>query len=126
VGSELSVSSEDVNGAWSVYAIAAPKNIPKVEAAFREEMARALRDGFTDAEVASAKSGLLQSRVQNRSQDGILAAGWVGNMHLDRTFQWSKELEAKISSLTAADVNAAMRKYLDPKKMTVVTAGDFK
>lgn len=126
VGSELSVDSQDVNGAWSVYAIAAPSNIPKVEAAFREEMARALRDGFTEAEVASAKSGLLQTRTQNRSQDGILAAGWVGNMHLNRTFQWSKELEAKLSSVTAADVNAAMRKYLDPKKMTVVEAGDFK
>jgi len=126
VGSELCVSSQVVSGAWSVYAIAAPANVPKVESAFREEVARALRDGFTDAEVASAKSGLLQTRVQNRSQDGVLAGGWVGNMHLGRTFQWSKELEAKISALTAADVTAAMRKYIDPKKMTVVKAGDFK
>ena len=126
VGSELSVSSQDVNGAWSVYAIAAPANMAKVETAFREEVARALRDGFADAEVASAKSGLLQMRVQNRSQDGVLAGGWVGNMHLGRTFQWSKELEARITALTAADVTAAMRKYIDPKKMTVVKAGDFK
>ena len=126
VGSELSVSSQDVNGAWSVYAIAAPANMAKVATAFREEVARALRDGFTDAEVASAKSGLLQARAQNRSQDGVLAGGWVGNMHLGRTFQWSKELEARITALTAADVTAAMRKYIDPKKMTVVKAGDFK
>jgi zinc protease len=126
VGSELSVDSQDVNGAWSVYAIAAPVNIPKVETAFREEMARALRDGFTEAEVTSAKSGLLQTRAQSRAQDATLAAGWAGNMHLGRTFERSKELEAKLSALTAAEVTAALRKYLDPKKMTVVKAGDFK
>ncbi|HEX4780672.1 MAG TPA: pitrilysin family protein, partial [Usitatibacter sp.] len=126
VGSELSVDSQDRMAAWSVYAIAAPQNIKKVEAAFREELTRALRDGFTDAEVAAAKSGLLQMRSQNRAQDATLAGGWVGNMHLGRTFQWSKELEAKIVSLKTADVNAALRKYVDPKKMTVVEAGDFK
>jgi zinc protease len=47
-------------------------------------------------------------------------------MHLGRTFERSKELEAKLSALTAAEVTAALRKYLDPKKMTVVKAGDFK
>ena len=125
VGTGLSVDSEDRAGSWSAYAIAAPQNIPKVVTAFREEVDRALRDGFTDAEVASAKSGILQTRVQNRAQDGTLAAGWVGNLHLGRTFQWSKEFEAKVMALTPAEVSAAFRKYIDPKKISVVTAGDF-
>ena len=86
---------------------------------------RAVRDGFTDAELASAKSGILQARVQNRAQDGTLAGAWVANMHLGRTFQWSKECEAKVLALTTAQVSAALRKYIDPKKLTIVTAGDF-
>jgi zinc protease len=126
VGSELSVDSWDVNGAWSAYAIAAPQNIGKVETAFREELARALKDGFTDAEVAAAKSGIMQVRVQNRAQDGTLAGAWVGLMHLGRTFQWSKDFEAKIVALTPDQVGAALRKYVDPAKISVVTAGDFK
>ena len=125
VGSELSVGSEDRSGSWSAYAIAAPQNVAKVEAAFREELDRALRDGFTAAEVASAKSGMLQARVQNRAQDGTLAGAWVSNLYLGRTFQWSKDFEAKVVALTPEQVSAAFRKFVDPKKLTVVKAGDF-
>ena len=109
-----------------MFAIAAPGNIAKVESAAREELARALKEGFTDAEVASAKSGILQQRAQNRAQDGGLAAGWVANLHLGRTFAHSKQLEEKIAALTAADIVAALRRHIDPAKLTVVKAGDFK
>jgi zinc protease len=126
VGSELSVGSEDRAGAWTAYAIAAPQNVAKVEVAFKEELARALRDGFTEAEVANAKSGILQTRAQTRAQDSALASAWVGNMYLNRTFQWSKQFEAKLRALKPADVNAALRKYVDPAKLTTVKAGDFK
>ena len=126
VGSELEVGSLDRAGAFSAYAIAAPGNIAKVESAFREELARALKDGFTDAEVANAKSGVLQMRVQNRAQDATLAGAWAGLLYLGRTFQFSKETEAKIMALKASDVSAAMRKYVDPAKITIVKAGAFK
>ena len=125
VGSELSVGSLDRAGAWSAYAIAAPANIGRVEAAFREELARALKDGFTDAEVATAKSGILQARAQARAQDGALAAGWTGNLYLGRNFDWSKQFEDRVMALNAAEVVAALRKYVDPAKVTVVKAGDF-
>jgi zinc protease len=38
---------------------------------------------------------------------------------------WDEEYEKKIASLTADQVNAALRKYLDPKKIVIVRAGDF-
>jgi zinc protease len=125
VGSELSAGALDYAGSWSAYAIAAPQNMAKVEAAFREELARALKDGFTDAEVSAAKSGILQARAQNRAQDGTLASAWAGNLFLGRTFRYSKEFEDKIRALTPAQVAAALRKHIDPAKVTVVTAGDF-
>jgi zinc protease len=125
VGSELAVGPLDEAGAWSAYAIAAPGNIARVEAAFREELARAIRDGFTEAEVATAKSGILQRRAQTRAQDGALAGAWAGNLHLGRTFAWSKQFEARIMALKASDVSAALRKYVDPAKVSVVKAGDF-
>ena len=126
VGSELSVGSEDRAGGWTAYAIAAPQNVAKVEVAFKEELARALRDGFTEAEVNNAKSGILQTRAQTRAQDSALASAWVGNMYLNRTFQWSKQFEEKLKALRPAEVNAALRKYVDPNKLTTVKAGDFK
>ena len=126
VGSDLVVGPLDRAGAWSAFAIAAPANIPRVEAAFKEELARALKDGFTDGEVANAKSGILQMRLQNRSQDGGLAAAWAANLHLGRTFEYSKQFEQKVMALTPAQVSEALRRHLDPAKLTVVKAGDFK
>jgi zinc protease len=35
------------------------------------------------------------------------------------------EVESKIQALTPEQVNAALRKHLDAKKLVVVTAGDF-
>ena len=126
VGSDLSIGSLDRAGSWSAYAIAAPGNIARVEAAFREELERARKDGFTDAEVAAAKSGIMQKRVQARSQDGTVASAWTGNLYLGRTWEFSKRFEEQILALKTAEVSAALGKYLDPGKVTVVKAGDFK
>ena len=124
-GSSLRVSSIGRGASWSASAIAAPQNIAKVEAAFKEEVARALKDGFTPAEVASAKSGALQQRQQSRAQDSSLAGGWVSNLDLDRTYAWSKQFEDKLAALKPEDLLAAMRKHVDPAKITIVKAGDF-
>ncbi|MCA1590285.1 MAG: hypothetical protein LC730_05485 [Acidobacteria bacterium] len=35
------------------------------------------------------------------------------------------ELEAKITAITPAQVNAAMQKYITPDKITIIKAGDF-
>ena len=124
-GSGLRVSAVGRGAAWSASAIAAPQNIAKVEAAFKEEVAKALKDGFTPAEVAAAKSGVLQQRAQGRAQDGGLAGGWVSNLDLDRTYAWSKQFEDKITALKPEDLLAAFRKHVDPNKITIVKAGDF-
>ena len=49
----------------------------------------------------------------------------TNNMRLNRTMEWSQKLEDKISSLSVADINKIMAKYLDPEKMVYVKAGDF-
>jgi zinc protease len=125
VGSSLSVSTLDRDGAWLVQAIAAPQNIAKVEAAFKDELAKALKDGFTADEVKSAKSGALQQRLQGRAQDGNLAGAWVGNLFFNRTFAKNQEFEDKLAALKPEDLQAALRKYIVPEKITIIKAGDF-
>ncbi|GGY06200.1 insulinase family protein [Massilia dura] len=123
-GSNLAVGDIDRASHFSISAIAAPQNLKKLEAAVREELARALKEGFTAAEVAGAKSGLLQQRLQNRSRDGVVASAWSNYLYLDRTFEWSKQHEQKLQALTLEQVNAAFRKHVDPAKLVVVVAGD--
>jgi zinc protease len=123
-GTGLQAGEIDRAGSFNVNAIAAPQNLKKLQAAIREELDRAVKQGFTAAELAGAKSGLLQQRIQNRAKDEVLAAGWTRNLYLNRTYSWSKEYEDKLRAATLEQVNAAFRKAVDPAKLTVVVAGD--
>jgi zinc protease len=123
--SGLSVNSRDRAAGWLLAGLVAPQNTARFEQAVREELQRMLKDGLTDKEVADARNGLLQQRVLARSSDGTLAAAWAGYLDLGRTFtSYSLAFDERIRSLTAAEVNAALRRHLDPAKMTVVIAGD--
>jgi zinc protease len=125
VGSQLSIPTKEDSGAFMTYAISAPQNTAKVEADFLDEMNRAITAGFTDQEVAAAKSGWLQSRQVSRGQDNELTNRLVSQTFWRRTMQWDVDLEAKVDSLKAADVNTAVRKYLDVSKISIFKAGDF-
>jgi zinc protease len=45
---------------------------------------------------------------------------------LNRTFAWDEEFENKIMALNKQQVQDAMKKHLDPAKITIIKAGDFK
>jgi zinc protease len=122
--SALQIGALDPDGRFVIHAIAAPQNLARLEAAIKEELARAVKEGFTADEVARAKSGIMQQRLQTRAQDANVASGWTNFLYLNRTWAWSKQIEDKINALTVEQVNAAFRKAIDPSKLTVVIAGD--
>lgn len=125
VDSGLSVKSQDRVGVFGVFAICAPQNAAKVDRDVQEEIARALKDGFTAEEIESAKSGILQSKIVDRSSDSSIAGQLAAQLHLGRDFHWEEQLEEKIKSASADEILAAMRKYIEPGKMVTVEAGDF-
>jgi zinc protease len=108
------------------FAIAAPQNISKVEADFKEELARAFKDGFTPSEVDAERSGWLQNQQVRRSDDRTLAQLIASHEQDGRTFSFNQNLEDKVRQLTPDQVLAAMRAVIDPERITIVKAGDFK
>ncbi len=125
VGSGINISALDEYGRFTANAIYAPQNVEKLEAAFKEEIARMLKDGFTAEEVEAAKSGYLQSRQVSRAQDNELASRLNNYLFLGRTLQFDSDLDAKLRALTPEQIVAAMRRHIDPTKMTIIKAGDF-
>jgi zinc protease len=125
VGSSFNASALDEAGRFMANAIYAPQNVDKLEAAFKEEVARMIKDGFTAEEVEAAKSGWLQSRQVSRAQDNELAGRINNYLFLSRTLQWDADLEARIRALTPEQINAAMRRHINPSKITIIKAGDF-
>jgi zinc protease len=125
-GASFAMPPKDDDGSLSGYAIAAPQNMPKVEADFNDELARALKDGFTADEVEKAKKMWLDAQATSRAEEGAIGGILMSRERWGRTMQWDAKLEAQIAALTPDQVNAAFRRHLDPAKISVVKGGDFK
>ena len=124
VYSQLGINAIDRDGLFTISATAAPQNMAKVDVAIKAELQRAVKEGFSAAEVAGAQSGIAQQRLQGRARDSNVAGGWLQNLYLNKTFKRSEVLDEKIAQLTAAEVNAAFAKYIQPDKLSVVIALD--
>jgi zinc protease len=125
VGSWLAVNPQDEASEFGIYAIHAPQNRARVEAAVLEEIRRALDDGFSAQEFEDGRKGLLKARQVARNADSALCARLVSYAVIDRTFAWDAALEKRIESLTPREVLDALRRHLRIDNLSLVKAGDF-
>ena len=120
-------SKTDKNSGMYLYAIYAPMNYEKVQLGFQEEIARFIKDGITEEELKNAVNGWVQAQNVSRAKDNELSSLINNNIFYARDMSFQKALEEKVRKLTLADVNAAIKKYVQPfENWTVVNAGDFK
>lgn len=125
VGSGLQAAAREKAGQWSVYAIYAPQNAARLEAALREELDKVLKEGFTEEELRAAKQGWLQETTLGRADDGELVAQLGVDLDTGRSMADRADLERKVMALTRERILAALRKYLVPARLSLVKAGDF-
>ena len=125
VGSQYEGSSTDESGVAIIFAISSPDNTEKVVSTIQEEVQRMLESGVTNEELEEAKKSFLKTRVGSRSADASIASILQKNLGLGRSMEFAQQSDDRISVLDKAMVDSALRKHLDPKKMFIVTAGDF-
>ncbi len=125
-GTSLHVDERDDNAFLFGYAIEAPQNTDKVDAAFHDEVKLAVDKGFTEAELKLAKEGLLQQRQQELADDDSLSMNLVNQLDVGRTMDFEQKLDERLKALTVKEVSEALKKYVDPARFTTVKAGDFK
>jgi zinc protease len=123
VSAGYSADTLDPVAAFDFYAICNPANIAKVRAAVAEEIERLLNDGVTADELAAAKKAILIDR--RTFSDAELLSKLARDLATGDTFAAYIERSRKLGELTVEEVNAALRKHLQPKKLVVVEAGDF-
>ena len=125
VASDLSVGALDDSGSFMAYAIFGPENADKVVAAFKEEMERALADGFTAEEVAAAQKGYLDTARNGRANDMSVARTLASNLYLDRTMEFVTKREAAIAALTPEQIHDALKRHIDVEQISIFRGGDF-
>ncbi|MBI4913122.1 MAG: insulinase family protein [Acidobacteria bacterium] len=124
-GSFFGADALDPVGQWVAYAIFAPQNAGRLEAAFREELEKALKDGFTAQELDEARGAWLKAEDTGRQEDPAIARWLCDSMHAGRSVRFQEALEARVKALKAPELLSALRKHLDPAKLVAVLAGDF-
>ena len=126
VSSNFSAPVEGDAAVFSASAIANPLNTPKVEASFRDELLRTLKEGFTARELEAAKQAIRDERIGARSSDSGLLSLIAAREQWNRTLGWDADLDAKLQALTLEQVNAAFRRHIDPARISIVKGGDFR
>jgi zinc protease len=125
VSSFFSASAFDRDATFGAQAIYAPQNADKLTAAFEDELRKVMGAGFTAEEIGEAKKGWLQSRQVSRSNDRELARALATREFQGRTLGWDEKVEKAIAELTGDQIQAAMKKAIDPAKVSFVQSGDF-
>lgn len=126
VTSAISVPARGSDARFTINAITNPDNIDAVEKAAMEELTRFIESGPTAKELEDAKKAWLEAQKVSRTGDGSIAGLLASNLYLDRTCDFISKQEKAIEALTIADIQAAFKKYIDPAKLVIIRAGDFK
>jgi zinc protease len=126
VTSALNASTRDPQATFIINATTNPANIDRVEQAAAEELAQFLTSGPSQQELDDAKKAYLEAQKVGRTGDAAIAGQIITNLQLGRKFAHTKEMEQRIAGLTVEDVRAAFAKYIDPKKLVIIRAADFK
>jgi zinc protease len=124
--SQFSASSKDPAARFIVFAISNPANMEKLDRIIAEELNRFMKEGLGEKELTEAAKAYLQELRLRRANDSAIASMLAEELFNERTFTYYMDLEQKIGKLSVDEVNAALRRHLQPGRLIVIHAGDFK
>ncbi len=125
-GSYLNVSAKYEASSWGVYAIFNPAFKNRLDSALRDEINKALKDGFKEDELKKSVASWLQQRKTYLGLDNYLSQKLSSFLADNKDLSESTKLENNVKALTVLQVNEALKKYINPNKMILIYAGDFK
>ncbi|MBP4139505.1 M16 family metallopeptidase [Flavobacterium geliluteum] len=124
-GSFIDVPISNDVAFWEYYAFLNPTKKGAVEAATKEEIAKALKDGFTEEELKTNLVSWQNERKTRLGNDNTLMSLVNSHLQYGVPLEDYDALESKVKALKVQDVNAVLKKYISLEKMTSVYAGDF-
>jgi zinc protease len=111
------------DGDWRIAGTFAPALLDKGIASTQRQLNLWYNDGVTDKEVADRKTNLVGTyKVALATTDGM-ANQLLLTVNRGLPLSWLDTYPQEIGSLTPAQVNAAIKKHLNPDKMVIIKAG---
>ena len=125
VGAGYSGNWFDKVSRLTVAAISNPQNSSQLMKSIEEEVNLLIAQGITEEELAQAKKGYLQSLAVQRTSDGSILGLLASSLYEKSTMMDQGKYESAVGQLTASQVGVALKKHINPKRLVIITAGDF-
>lgn len=125
VGSFINIPVSNDVASWGFYALFNPLKRDAVDSAVKDEVSKALKDGFTAEEVATNKKSYSNFQKTMLGMDQTLINLVNKKLQYGISLDEYDAINAKIENLKVEEINTALRKYLTLDHLTSVYAGDF-
>ena len=118
-----SLSSGIGPGSWEVNAGVNPKNVQKAVDLIEKELRRFVKGGVTKDELADSQANYVGRLPLSLESNGGVASALVNIQRYDLGLDYYQRYESMVRSVTRDEVLQAARKYIDPDRLVIATAG---
>ncbi|NJN79329.1 MAG: insulinase family protein [Anaerolineales bacterium] len=110
-------------GSWEVNAGVNPANVSKAIGLIEKELKKFVKQGVTKSEIADSQANYIgRLPLSLESNSGVVSA--ILNIHrYELGWDYYQRYEDMIRSVTRADIVEVARKYIDPTRLVIATAG---
>ena len=125
IGSSISGLKFGLDGYWTTWGTFAPQLIDKGKEATLEQIQIWYNNGITKDELEAKKSTITGTFKVSLDTTGGLVSQILSNVERSKEIKHLDQYPDIINNLKLDQVNNAIGKYIDPKKLTIVSAGSF-
>jgi zinc protease len=110
-------------GSWEVSAGVNPKNLNKAIDLIEKELRRFVKSGVTKEELADSQANYIGRLPLSLESNSGVAGALLNIERYDLGLDFYQRYESMVRGVTRADVLETARKYIDPDRLVISTAG---
>jgi zinc protease len=110
-------------GTWEVNAGVNPSNLDKAIDLIEKELRRFIRNGVTKEELANSQANYIGRLPLSLESNSGVAGALLNMERYALGLDYYQRYEGMVRSVTRADVLETARKYIDPDRLVISTAG---
>jgi zinc protease len=110
-------------GAWYVSAGVNPANLEKATELVKQELKRYVDEGITADELADSQANYIGRLPLSLESNGGVAGSLLNIERFDLGLDYYRQYPDLVRVVTVEDVLETARKYIDPERLVIATAG---
>ena len=110
-------------GTWEVSAGVNPRNLKKAIVLIENELRRFIKSGVTKAELSDSQANYIGRLPLSLESNQGVASAIINIERYELGLDFYQRYEGMVRDVTRADVLEAARKYIDPDRLVISTAG---